>query len=311
MLSVEGGSPASMLEFRYPELGDKKEIKPMLSTRGDIASENAFGSLYIWSQILRTKICVYKDTFFSCFGTQSDSYSFPLGGMSLKDSLALILDDSRRKGIPFRMWGMTKSHVDEMERTMPNTFSFELDRAGSDYIYNADDLINLPGRKYQKKRNHLNKFNRAYRFTYEDVTRDNIQDCISVARQWMSDSNDEDGKSVIREGCALIRALDNYEHLELLGGLIRIEGKPVAFSIGEEINDEAFLVHFEKALIGYDGIYAAINQVFAEQHLGKYRFVNRDEDMGVEGLRKAKLSYNPALILEKYSASLKADAQGE
>lgn len=296
-----------MLEFRYPELGDKEWIQPLLSLRGDMASENAFGSLYIWSNIFRTKVCSYKDTLFSCFGANSESYSFPLGSMGLKEALNMIIEDSRQRGIPFRMWGMTQEHTEEMERAMPDTFTFELDRAGSDYVYSSDDLINLPGRKYQRKRNHLNKFNRAFRYTYESITPANIPECVSVARKWMSDSNDEDGKSIIREGCALIRALDNYEQLDLVGGLIRVDGKPVAFAIGEEINEKAFLVHFEKALTEYDGLYAAINQVFAEHNLKKYEYVNRDEDMGVEGLRKAKLSYYPAFILEKYSAVLRED----
>ena len=104
---------------------------------------------------------------------------------------------------------------------------------------------------------------------------------------------------------ALRKAFANFEELKLSGGLIRIEGKPVAYTIGEEINPQVFLLHFEKALAGYDGLYAAINNEFARRNLSGYQYINREEDLGLEGLRKAKLSYHPAIILEKYRAVLK------
>ena len=191
---------------------------------------------------------------------------------------------------------------------MPGGFAFSLDRPGSDYIYSAEDLVSLKGRKFEKKRNHLAKFKRTYNYTYEQISSDNIADCIDVSDQWRSVNAAQLGESVNKEYCAVRRAVDSYEQLALLGGLIRIEGKPVAFTIGEEVNPDVFLLHFEKALDGYDGLYPAINKEFAEHHLANYKFVNREEDMGVEGLRKSKLSYHPVLLLEKYRAVLKGVA---
>ena len=111
------------------------------------------------------------------------------------------------------------------------------------------------------------------------------------------------------ETCAINMAFRSFEELKLSGGLLRVDGKPVAFTVGEEINPEVYLLHFEKALSGYEGLYAAINHEYAANHLENYRYINREEDLGIEGLRKAKLSYNPAILLEKYSATLLSETE--
>jgi hypothetical protein len=295
-----------MLDFKYPTLEDRKWIQPILSNAGYMGSENAFGTLFIWSETYHSRVCRYDDSILLCSGEDSHTYNFPLGKDNLADVFSAMIENSREKNMKFRMWGMTQTEIALMEQAMPNTFEYELDRNGSDYIYNTEELIQLAGRKFHGKRNHLTKFKRTYSYTYEDITLQNLPDCIQVAKDWCianGGCNSENGLD--KEGCALRKAFENYEQLNLLGGLIRIEGKPVAFTIGEEINPKIFLLHFEKALAGYDGLYAAINQEFVAHHLAEYQYVNREEDMGLEGLRKAKLSYNPAFLLQKYSAVLK------
>ena len=296
-----------MLEFRYLELEDRTWLQPLLANTNSLGSENAFGTLMIWRGDYRVNVCQRQNEVFLSFGEQPHTYYFPIVYHNLEDALTSIIADADKKGFGLRMWGMTQEQVELMEQALPGTFAFSLDRPGSDYIYSAQDLASLKGRKFEKKRNHLAKFKRTYSYTYEDITRHNIAECIDVAEQWRDANAALLGESVNKEYCALRRAVDNYEQLGLLGGLIRIEGKPVAFAIGEELNSAAFLVHFEKALDGYDGLYAAINKDFSALHLAKYQFVNREEDMGVEGLRKSKLSYHPVLILEKYRAVLKGD----
>lgn len=297
-----------MLDFKYPTLEDRKWIQPILSAAGYMGSENAFGTLFIWSDTYHSKVCRYNDSILLCSGEHSHTYNFPIGKENLADTLSVLIENSREKNMKFKMWGMTQAEIALMEEVMPNTFEYEFDRNGSDYLYSTEDLIQLAGRKYHGKRNHLAKFKRTYSYTYEDVTMQNLSDCIQVAKEWCianGGCNSENGLD--REGCALRRAFENYEALCLSGGLIRIDGKPVAFTIGEEINPKVFLLHFEKALDGYDGLYAAINHEFAERHLAGYEYVNREEDMGMEGLRKAKLSYYPAFLLQKYSAVLKSE----
>lgn len=295
-----------MLDFKYPVIEDRKWIQPILSCAGYMGSENAFGTLFIWGSTYHSKICNYKDTVFLCSGRHTFTYNFPIGHDDLTDALSVLIADSKERNVPFRMWGMTQKEIALMEQAMPNTFEYCLDRDGSDYIYNTQDLIELAGRKFHGKRNHLAKFNRTYSFTYEDITPQNLPDCVEVAREWCRANGGCGSESGLSgESCAMRRAFENYDQLHLSGGLIRIDGKPVAFTVGEEINPSVFLLHFEKALNGYDGLYAAINHEFAEHHLGGYQYVNREEDMGIEGLRRAKLSYNPTILLQKYSAVLK------
>ena len=212
------------------------------------------------------------------------------------------MEDARERGIPFRMWGVTQETLEEFESLFPGKFDYIPLRDDFDYIYRSEDLISLAGRKLHGKRNHLAQFNRSYQWTYEDVTRDNFRDCLEVAHAWClkNGSCGEDGRS--EENCAVASSLHNFEALHMKGGLIRIDGKPVAFSIGEEVNPRCFVVHFEKALDGYNGLYPAINREFAARALSGYEYINREEDMGIEGLRKAKLSYYPAILLEKYMA---------
>jgi len=294
-----------MLEFKYPTIEDKKWIQPILSDGGYMGSENAFGTLFIWSETYHSKVCRHNGSILLCSGEHSHTYNFPIGKDDLTDVLSAMIENSRENNMEFRMWGMTQAEITLMEQAMPNTFEYELDRNGSDYVYNTEDLIHLAGRKFHSKRNHLTKFKRTYSYTYEGITLQNLPDCVQIAKDWCIANGCNKENGLDKEGCALRKAFGNYEQLGLLGGLIRIEGKPVAFTIGEEINPNIFLLHFEKALNDYDGLYAAINQEFAEHQLAGYQYVNREEDMGIEGLRKAKLSYNPAFLLQKYSAVLK------
>lgn len=294
-----------MLDFKYPTIESRQWIQPILSGAGYMGSESAFGTLFIWRDTYHSKVCRYNGSILLCSGEHDHTYNFPLGKDNLTDALSAMITDSREKNMKFKMWGMTQKEIALMEQAMPNTFEYRFDRNGSDYIYSTKDLIDLAGRKFHGKRNHLAKFNRTYTYAYEDITPQNLSDCVQIAHEWCVTNGCNKENGLDKEGCALRKAFANYERLGFIGGLIKIDGKPVAFTIGEEINPRVFLLHFEKALNGYDGLYAAINHEFAVRHLAGYQYVNREEDMGIEGLRKAKLSYNPAILLQKYSAVLK------
>ena len=298
-----------MLNFEYPSIEDRSWLRPILSDSGFMGSENAFGTLFLWSGSYHSRVCRKDGFVFLSSGEHFHTYNFPFTedpdrAGDLGDALRILIADAREKGHRFQMWGMTPRETKLMEEALPGTFEFTLDRDGSDYLYSPRDLIELSGRKFHGKRNHLARFNRQYQWTYEDVTPENLEPCREVAREWCRQNGcTENGLD--KEACALRRAFDYFAELHLLGGLIRIDGKPVAFTIGEEINPKTFLLHFEKALPDYEGLYAAINHEFAAKNLSGYEYVNREEDMGLEGLRRAKLSYNPSLLLEKYRAVLK------
>ena len=182
---------------------------------------------------------------------------------------------------------------------------FTADRDYADYVYLRSDLATLSGKKFQAKRNHINKFKKTYNYEYTPITADRIRECLDLEAEWCKVNNCDQHEGTGNERRALIYALHNFDALGLTGGILHVEGKIAAFTFGMPINQDTFGVHVEKADTRIDGAYAMINYEFANHIPEQYIYINREEDLGIEGLRKAKLSYQPAIILEKYVACLK------
>ena len=180
---------------------------------------------------------------------------------------------------------------------MPGKFEFEEKRAMSDYVYNTADLISLSGKKYHGKRNHLNKFLSLYNWTYKNIDKTNLKKCAEFVARITSERNPDPAHEIN----AMNLLFDNFFELGVTGGCIEIDGRIAAVSVGEKMGDTA-LIQVEKADTAFDGAYAAINQIFLKNEFSDCRFVNREEDMGVAGLRKAKMSYHPAFLYTKYTA---------
>lgn len=291
-----------MLQFNDLGLADREWLSPMLSATGRMGSEYAFGTLFLWRDTFFAKVCPAGHCTFFSYGEKYHTYKSPVSNDNFIEIMQALLADAKERQIPFRMWGATQEEVKLLETAFPGRFRFEADRNNADYIYKAEDLISLSGRKFHGKRNHIAQFDRSYDWSYEDLSPENLEDCRTVARLW-NEEHEQAGND--GETLAMARALEHFESLRLDGGMIRIEGKPVAFTVGEEINPKTYLIHFEKALDGYEGLYAAINHEYAKRNLGSYEYINREEDMGIEGLRRAKLSYKPAFLLDKYYVSEK------
>lgn len=288
-----------MLEFRIPELSDIQWAAPILRQSGYLGSDGAFGTIYVWRDVYHSMICRYQDFLLRKYGGM---YAMPLGEGDPSGALEAMRVDAGKRGEPFVLGGLTREAADCLEGLLPGRFTLEEDRDAADYIYHAEDLIRLAGKKYHGKRNHISKFERLYSWTYEDLGRGNMEDCMALAREWCVQYGCSEENGLDKEACALRETFQHFEELGFAGGMLRVEGKPVAFTIGEEINEQAFVVHFEKALSDYTGSYTMINREFAARRLSGYRFINREEDLGLEGLRKAKLSYQPAFLLERFTA---------
>jgi hypothetical protein len=156
------------------------------------------------------------------------------------------------------------------------------------------------------KRNHINRFIEHHRdWRYETLSKANFDDVRRMNTLWCIQNGCAEDLAISEEYCAVESAIRHYDELGLSGGLIRTGGKVVAFSIGDPLNEDTFLIHFEKAFADVQGAYQMINQQFVQHHCMDYKYVDREEDAGVEGLRRAKLSYHPVLIAEKYTATLK------
>ena len=190
---------------------------------------------------------------------------------------------------------------------MPNRFVFEENRDGADYVYYSKDLITLAGKKLHSKRNFINRFQKEYgdRYQFREIDDSKYQQVLAYHNEWCKQNDCKEDESLRGEICGQLAGLKNRQALGLKTGVLYLDGKVIAYSFGTQLSEDTFVVHIEKADHTIDGAYPMINKCFAEHHCQNVEFINREEDMGLEGLRKAKLSYHPAFILMKYCATLK------
>lgn len=180
-------------------------------------------------------------------------------------------------------------------------------------MYNIDDLAELRGKKFQQKRNHLNRFEQNYPdWRVAPITGETMSDAAAVIEKWFRTKRETDPEMDLGlEQVALRRAFENFDALELEGLVLYAGGEPVAVTVGSRLSQDTFDVHFEKARDEIQGAYGAINRAFARHLREKYpelRYLNREDDLGLPGLRKAKQSYNPAFMVEKCWAYLTEEA---
>lgn len=290
-----------MLDFKIPQIEDKAWVDKCFACAKSMSSEYTFGSVFVWKTPYRTKIARFKDFFICRWGRGDDiSYSLPIGCGDFKEALEAIIEDARENNVSLRIYGVTDEYKDILCECFPDKFSFKYDEGFNDYIYDAEALAELSGKKYHGKRNHISNFKRTYPdWSYEDITEDNISDCIELHTNWINSREDDDPDFSL-EFEAVLTGFESYSALGFKGGIIRVGGKPVAFTFGEARNAECFVTHFEKAPPDINGAYTIINQEFAKRLVADgFKYINREEDLGLEGLRKAKQSYHPAIWLKK------------
>lgn len=294
-----------MIDFHVPELSDKSKVNAALVSGDCRSCDYCFGNIYIWRAYYKTHIAFWDDMplialFDGPYGTAR--YLFPLGKGDVKAALQAMSRESNARR-PFTLAGMTGEMKAQLEELFPERFSFRLERNASDYIYSVEALANLSGRKYHGKRNHLARFKRK-EWRFEAVTPQNIAICDQLNEDWCIANDCKNSPALQVEHQAVKEALAHFEALGFSGGLLWQEDRPVAFTIGEPICQDTYGIHVEKAFADVEGAYATINREFLAENCTDYTFVNREEDVGDEGLRKAKLSYHPVQLLDKYTATL-------
>lgn len=195
-------------------------------------------------------------------------------------------------------WQTEGSRLNEFKEKYGNKYCFVEDRDSFEYIYLRSDLVNLSGKKYHSKRNHIHTFNKNYDWHFESLNDYNKEKIRKCAFMWYCSKGKSEDKTLFVEKKNIDLLLDNYKELNIKGGCIVVNEKVVAFSLGYQINDQVFDVCIEKALPEYIGAYCVINREFAKAL--DCKFINREEDLGIEGLRKSKLSYYPIFLVKKY-----------
>ena len=295
-----------MLELRNVTLQDKAWMQPIYDKSSFRSEEYNFTFTYMWQEHLSFKVMEMGGFLIQKSDNNRPAYLYPPGSGNIKPVIEAMIADSKAKGHGFLFYTVLAEQCKLLEVLFPDKFDFWPTTQYDDYIYDSQNLITLTGKKYHAKRNHINRFKALYPdWSYEAITPQNMPEVIAMSDEWQRRNALDPSKSLKNESKALRHALADYFPLGMDGGLIRARGNVVAFSMGDRLTHDTYLVHIEKAFADIQGAYAIINQQFSEHCAGDYTYINREDDSGDEGLRKAKLSYYPIMRTEKYAARLK------
>ncbi len=294
-----------MIEFKRVSVEDKEKYMEYLNDGKERGCEYTFANLYIWGR-QRAAIVENHLVLFSQYDRRS-VYPLPVGNGDKKAVLDELIADATERGITCRFTGVTDSEKELLESLYPDKFHFQCDRNFFDYVYDINDLSDLRGRKFHSKKNHYNRFCEMYpNSRIEELCEANLPKVKEMVEEWYRDKRaDNPASDFEMEEIAIAKAFKHYSELGMEGIAI-IDGDTVlAMTMGSFNSSNTIDVHFEKAKFGIDGAYAAINCEFARYLRDKYPqvlYLNREDDMGLEGLRKAKESYRPHHMIEKYWA---------
>lgn len=287
-----------MLEFRTPTLDDKERIDFFVSNSDQIGCDITFVNTYLWCERYDTRVAITENAYFKAYFSEGVpvGYAFPLTTGDIRTAIDMILEDARQRGVQPVIGLLNDRNTQIIRELYGDRVDIEEDRDAFDYLYLRSDLSNLSGKKYHAKRNHLSRFYRTYEnCSVEEITEKNFDDVISVAERWQEGSPGDGEMTAIRN------ALQHFDRLRMFGLVLYVDGRPVAMSFGSRINNEVCDVNFEKA-VEIDEAYAVINNEFAKKY-STFTYLNREEDMGLDGLRKAKLSYHPYQMIQKNIAT--------
>jgi uncharacterized protein len=295
-------------EFKSIEIGDKDYIKNRMWDYQPETSELNFTNLFIWRKHYGFQWSVYGDWLLVIGANSGNGVAAlpPIGPPSRVDVTRTLLQWIKEKG------GATEPRIDRSDQRLVSElepvgdFEFEPARDHFDYVYRTKDLIELSGKNYRAKRNHLNYLFRTYRITYEPMEESSIEACLAIADAWCEARRCKEDLNLVSEWGATREALIHFKALGMDGGVIILNGKIEAFTLGEFLNTDTAVVHIEKANMDIRGLYAVVNQQFCEKRWGDIPSINREQDLGEPGLRKAKLSYNPHRLVDKFRITLRA-----
>jgi hypothetical protein len=297
-----------MLSFKPISIADREAITACTYPGRFLNCDFAFANMCSWRFLYDSEFAIVDGFLLIRFmieekGRKHQVYMFPVGNGDFRHIIALLEDDARANGHPLWILGVTPDEKNVLDQMFPSEFIYLTERDYYDYIYLRNDLQELKGKKYQAKRNHINKFSNKYRYTYLPVTPDLVPKCMELECKWYKDNRtEEDAEDLEHEHRSMAFALSHFEELGLRGGALCVDGEIIAFTSGSAINHYTFGVHVEKADIRYDGVFTVINREFVSRLPEQFRYINREEDLGIPGLRQSKLSYHPVILLEKNTA---------
>ncbi len=292
------------IKFHEITLADKAWMDARFTEDDRNACEYTFANNFIWRKVYQVEVAEICECLVIRFvENRKYCYSYPVGAGDKRAAIEQLLFMCKQEKYPLVMSPLSETDRKQLMEWFPGQFLIEADRDDFDYIYAREKLATLAGKKLHGKRNHIARFKDGGDWSYEPMTDENLEECRKMTYSWIKMRSDKWNEEMEEEIMVLHEAFDHMEELGLIGGVLRKEGEIVAFSMGEPLNSDPFVVHFEKAYPDMQGAYPMINQQFVINACEKYNYVNREEDTGDLGLRKAKLSYYPEILLKKYVAT--------
>lgn len=294
------------MEFTEITLNDKPLFDKYLKLHNIQVSELTFTNLFAWRYFYRFKyseinglLCIIATP------CKSESYALiPIGQLNeelFDETYAKLKEYFMKKGWRPVFRKISDSELVYFKSHIKSQDDIIYDRDNSDYVYNTSDLISLKGKKYDGKRNHLNKFKKNNEYSYVPLDCSLISECSRIMEEWCKSKNCNCQEGDYCERYANLEILNNFKYLGCKGALISVNGRFEAFSVGEFMNPSTAVIHIEKADTRIEGLYPFINQQFCEREWNESIYINREQDLGIEGMRKAKMSYNPVMMVDKYT----------
>jgi len=289
-------------ESRPLALADKVWLQPLLRAAPLAVSEMTFTNLFAWSNSHPVRLARFRDSLLFWRGPAEEGLLLPPWGVLDAEGVGQALAWSQSLG-GMAQFGRVPAAVAETLAAAEPRLTVVADRDSYDYVYRVRDLVELPGRHYDGKRNQIKKFEQAVTARYMPLTGDLVSEAALMQDLWCERRACEDNLELSAEDLAVKTLLANWDELDVFGGALLDGDEVIAFTVAEPLIADTAVCHFEKADTNYPGVYQALNREFAREALGAFAFVNREQDLGVPGLRQAKLSYRPAMLWEKFSLS--------
>ncbi|HEY9062121.1 MAG TPA: phosphatidylglycerol lysyltransferase domain-containing protein [Pseudobacteroides sp.] len=294
------------LDLKEITIKDRDYFKGFLDKNNSEISELTFTNLFMWRNFYKFRYAQIGNMLaLISVPEKGIPFSFaPFGEFNKENFKEAILTVQRY--FERNNWKMVFGRVPEnllayFGEIFQNKAEITLDKNNSDYVYSAKELISLTGKKYDGKRNHIHKFKKLYGYKYERLSALHISECKRIMDEWCAQRSCEEHDASYCENKANKELLDNINELGCKGALISVDGRYEGFTIGEMLNKNTAVIHVEKANSNVKGLYTLINQQFCENEWDHAEYINREQDLGIEGIRKAKLSYHPVKMINKYT----------
>jgi len=295
-----------MLTFRPLSLTDKPWIDRHVADENSRSADFNFGSMFLWDDRYQQWVADSDHHLISlCRAYPQPIFPYPIGIGNPFCAVEEMHEYAEANGFPLVIRGLEEHHVAALTQLFPGRFSYTEDRDYADYLYSIDKLVSLSGKHLHGKRNHCNRFESEHNWSFRQLKCEDFPACLALLDRWAAEEDAAQEAAIDGERLAIGRALEYYDVLGLLGGVLFAEGDLIAFAIGEPICTDTFDIHFEKACADINGAYSMINREFARlisQSFPNIHYVNREDDMGLDNLRRSKESYHQDILLRKFTA---------